>query len=144
MLDPAPAQPLPRELLEHVDVLTPNETEASMLLGRVAGRIAMTEASAIARALRELGVGSVVLKLGEQGCFYFDGRREIASPGFAVQARDTTAAGDTFNGALAVALSEDRTIEQALRFANAAAAISVTPPRRAGISAHTGGSRHVP
>jgi ribokinase len=75
-----------------------------------------------------LGLGSkaVVLKLGDQGCYYTDGSREMHSPAFAVQAQDTTAAGDTFNAALAVALSEDLSIEDALRFANAAAAISVT------------------
>jgi ribokinase len=126
MLDPAPAQPLQPELLQHVDILTPNETEASILLGLAPGTIAVADAPALARRLREPGPRCIVLKLGEQGCFYLDGEREIHSPGFSVQVRDTTAAGDTFNAALAVALAQEYSIERALRFANAAAAISVT------------------
>ena len=126
ILDPAPAQALPAELLANVDILTPNETEASILLGLPPGRVSGDAAPALARALRERGPAAVVLKLGEQGCFYSDGEAEIFSSGFKVTARDTTAAGDTFNAALAVALAEDRGIEDALRFANAAAAISVT------------------
>jgi ribokinase len=126
ILDPAPAQPLPVDLLADVDILTPNETEALLLLGRPPGRVAPSDAPALARALRELGPSAVLLKLGEHGCFYCDGERELESPGFPVTARDTTAAGDTFNAALAVALAEDRAMPAALRFANAAAAISVT------------------
>ncbi len=80
----------------------------------------------MARSLHERGAKAVVLKLGDQGCFYSDGETEIFSNACQVVARDTTAAGDTFNAALAVALSEDRSIDDALRFANAAAAISVT------------------
>ena len=76
--------------------------------------------------MRALGPGTVVLKLGDQGCFYSDGKVEVHAPGFRVEAVDTTAAGDTFNAALAVALGEGRDVESALRFANAAAAISVT------------------
>ncbi|MBN9660464.1 MAG: ribokinase [Acidobacteria bacterium] len=126
ILDPAPAQRLPDRLLALVDVLTPNESEACILLDRAPARVTFAEAPEIARALRGLGPKAVVLKLGEQGCFYSDGERELAVPGFAVTAVDTTAAGDTFNAGLAVALAEDRTISEALRFANAAAALSVT------------------
>lgn len=126
ILDPAPAQALSPDLMASVDILTPNETEALILLGLPPGRVAASEAPALARMLRERGPGAVVLKLGEQGCFYCDGLCEQFSSGFAVDARDTTAAGDTFNAALAVALAEDRDIAEALRFANAAAAISVT------------------
>lgn len=126
MLDPAPAQPLRPELLNLVDVLTPNESEASLLLGRPAGRVAMTDAPEIASALLALGPRAVVLKLGEQGCFYADAATRFASAGFQVHAVDSTAAGDTFNAALAVALTEGFPMPDALRFANAAAAISVT------------------
>ncbi|MGI8743500.1 MAG: ribokinase [Bryobacteraceae bacterium] len=126
ILDPAPAQPLTLELLKSVDILTPNETEASILLGLKPGAIAVADAPAIAGRLREMGPKRIVLKLGEQGCFYLDGEREIQSPGFSVKARDTTGAGDTFNAALAVALAQEYPLEAALRFANAAAAISVT------------------
>ena len=126
MLDPAPAQALDSSILAPVDVLTPNETEALALVGDPPGRISKVDAAALARRLRERGPAAVVLKLGDQGCFYSSASGEIFSPAFQVEARDTTAAGDTFNGALAVALAEDRGIPEALRFANAAAAISVT------------------
>lgn len=126
ILDPAPARPLAADLLALVDVLTPNETEASVLLGVAPGRVYKEDAPALARRLRQLGPRSIVLKLGDQGCFFLDGEREIFSPAFALTARDSTAAGDVFNAALAVALAEERPLAQALRFANAAAGISVT------------------
>lgn len=132
MLDPAPAQPLPPKLLASVDILTPNETEASILLGVPPGRVSKEDAPPLARRLRELGPRCVVLKLGDQGCFYLDGSSEVFSPGFKVVAKDATAAGDVFNAGLAVALAENRPVVEALRFANAAAAISVT---RAGAQA---------
>ncbi|MBI3208277.1 MAG: bifunctional hydroxymethylpyrimidine kinase/phosphomethylpyrimidine kinase [Candidatus Solibacter usitatus] len=126
MLDPAPAQPLSREITSMVDFLTPNETEACVLVGRPPGRVTMSDAPALAFTLRELtGAGAVVLKLGEQGCLWWDGTMGFTSPGLPVQAVDTTAAGDTFNGALAVALAEGKRAEDALRWANAAAALSV-------------------
>ncbi|HEY3441120.1 MAG TPA: ribokinase [Paludibaculum sp.] len=126
ILDPAPARALPASLLQQVDILTPNEGEACILLGRGPARVTFAESSEIAAALRALGVGAVILKLGDQGCFYSGPEGEFAAPGFAVQAVDTTAAGDTFNAGFAVALAEGMDIESALRFANAAAAISVT------------------
>jgi ribokinase len=126
ILDPAPAQPLPAELLANVDILTPNESEASFLLHLPPQRITPSNAPEVARSLRQLGPAAVVLKLGDQGCFYCDDQTEIRSPAFPVTARDATAAGDVFNAGLAVALAEDRPIAEALRFANAAAAISVT------------------
>jgi len=126
ILDPAPAQPLPAELLENVDILTPNESEALLLLGHPPGRVEPAQAPALAKFLRDLGPQSVVLKLGDRGSFCYDGQVELFSDAFPVTARDTTAAGDVFNAALAVALAEDRPIAEALRFANAAAGISVT------------------
>jgi ribokinase len=126
MLDPAPAQPLPPELLAHVDILTPNESEALMLLGRPPARVSLEQAPDLAAALRRLGPRTVVLKLGDQGSYYCDDTVAFHTPAFAVEARDTTAAGDTFNAALAVALSETQPADRAVRFANAAAAISVT------------------
>ena len=126
MLDPAPAQPLSRELLELVDIVTPNETEVSILLGQKPGQVSLEEAPALAKSLHGLGPKRVVLKLGDRGCFYLDNEMQLMSPGFAVDAVDTTAAGDTFNAGLAVALAEGKAITDALRFANAAAALSVT------------------
>jgi len=126
ILDPAPAQPLPAELLAQVDILTPNETEALQLLGRPAARVAPAAAVEMAGALRRLGPKTVILKLGDQGCLAHDGVAPRHVPGFPVEVIDTTAAGDTFNAALAVAMAEGAPLEHALRFANAAAAISVT------------------
>jgi ribokinase len=128
ILDPAPAQPLSPELLANVDILTPNETEACMLAGRPGARVTLGDAPALAQRLTEMGARSVVLKLGERGCFYFDGAAGCHCPAFPVEACDATAAGDTFNAAMAVMLAEGRPIAEALRFACAAAAISVTRP----------------
>ena len=126
ILDPAPAQPLAPEMLGRVDILTPNETEACILLGRTGVRVSLGVAPEMARALRALGAHTVVLKLGDQGCFYSGPDQDVHVPGFAVVPCDTTAAGDTFNAGLAVALAEGADVVTALRFANAAAAISVT------------------
>jgi len=128
VLDPAPAQRLDPALLARVDILTPNESEALLLLGRPAARVTLAEAPELARALLRAGPRAVVLKLGDRGCFYADGREQIHVPAFPVEARDATAAGDTFNGALAVALAEGRGMAAGLRFACAAAALSVTRP----------------
>lgn len=128
ILDPAPAQSLAPEFLQHVDILTPNETEALRLLGRVPSRVTPAEAAELTVALRRLGPKTVLLKLGDQGCFAGTGATCGHFPGFSVEVKDTTAAGDTFNAALAVALAEGAALEHALRFANAAAAISVTRP----------------
>ena len=126
ILDPAPAQPLPAGLLGRVDILTPNENEALHLLGRRAARVSPAEAVGMAEALRRLGPKTVIVKLGDQGCLAHDGSTPRHAPSFPVEVRDTTAAGDTFNAALAVSLAEGAPLEHALRFANAAAAICVT------------------
>lgn len=115
ILDPAPAQPLSDDLLGLVDILTPNEAEALALTGE-------TAPPTILDILQKRGPRTVIVKLGEKGCFangtYF--------PAFRVTAVDTTSAGDTFNAALAVGLAESQSFPEAIRFANAAAAISVT------------------
>lgn len=97
-----------------------------MLAGVVPSRVSASDAIALGNKIRELGVRSVIVKLGDQGCVYCGADRTFTATGFAVKAIDSTAAGDTFNAALAVALSEGAEMESALRFANAAAAISVT------------------
>ncbi len=124
ILNPAPAQPLPDELLRLVSILTPNETEAELLTGIKIDD--MVSAGQAADLLFARGVQKVVITLGQRGAFVAtEGLRKLI-PGFQMQAVDTTAAGDVFNGVLAVALAEGQTLEQAVRFANAAAAISVT------------------
>ena len=124
ILNPAPARPLPARLLRRVSILTPNETEAELLTGiRVTGDATAARA---ADRLRARGVRTVIITLGAGGAFVAgDGCRQRV-PGFRVKAVDSTAAGDIFNGALAVALAEERPLLDAVRFANAAAALSVT------------------
>jgi ribokinase len=126
VLDPAPARPLPDALLANVDVLTPNESEAMILLDRREGTVSLENAPEVARALRQRGPRAVIVKMGEKGAFLDDGTGGRHVPGLVVKAVDATAAGDTFNGGLAVALAEGRPMAEALAFANAAAAISVT------------------
>jgi ribokinase len=126
ILDPAPARPLSRELLRCVDWLTPNETEACFLLGRE-GKLSEGDVRDGAQALLELGCRNVILKLGERGCYLAlgDGTRMLV-PAHKVHAVDTTAAGDAFNGALAVALLSGQDAESSVSWASAVAAISVT------------------
>lgn len=126
ILDPAPAQPLAAAVLHLVDILTPNESEALALLERPPARVSIDDAQPLAEALLALGPKAVILKLGDRGCFYWNGKTAVHQPAYPVVAVDSTAAGDTFNGALAVALSQSSEIVQALRFANAAAGLSVT------------------
>jgi len=126
ILDPAPAQPLPSAVLERVDILTPNENEALRLLGRPPARVSPAQAAEMAEALRRMGPKTVIIKLGDQGCLAHDGINARHIPAFPVEVKDTTAAGDTFNAGLAVALAEGAPLEHALRFASASAAISVT------------------
>jgi ribokinase len=124
ILNPAPARALPDALLCQVSILTPNETEAGTLTGtRVGSEQAARRAAGL---LRARGVETVIVTLGARGALLVDQEGSRLIPGFAVQAVDTTGAGDTFNGALAVALAEERPLPQAVRFANAAAALSVT------------------
>lgn len=128
VLDPAPAppQPLPDELFQNVDVLTPNETEAAILAGMKPSRLDTQQAAQIAEKLRARGAKSVAVKLGDQGCLVVEDGKPQLLPAPRVKAVDTTAAGDVFNGALAVALAEGASLARACEFANAAAALSVT------------------
>jgi len=129
MLDPAPARALPRKLLECVGILTPNQTEAAVLIGDPAlGMGTFDDAERAALRLLALGVQAVTMKLGAVGSLYSGVEGMVRAGAFQVTAVDTTAAGDVFNGALAVALAEGASIRDAMRFANAAAAVSVTRP----------------
>jgi ribokinase len=129
ILDPAPVQPLPAELIPNIDFITPNQIEAAALLGDTEDRIrSFDDARAAADGLLGAGYGGVVLKLGELGCYVATAQWSGAVPGFKVAAVDTTGAGDTFNAAFAVSLAEGADIMGAAVFANAAAALSVTRP----------------
>ena len=124
ILNPAPAQPLPDQLLRRVSILTPNESEAELLTGIPVDSDA--SAGKAAEKLMARGVEVVILTLGARGAFIATAEGAKRVPGFKVKPVDTTAAGDVFNGALAVALAEEKPLFDAVRFANAAAALSVT------------------
>lgn len=124
ILNPAPARPLSDKLISKLFIITPNETEAELLTGlKVTDEVSAAKAAEI---LREKGAKLVIITLGAKGAFLLSDQEEILIPSIQVNAVDTTAAGDTFNGALTVALSEGMEIKAAIRFANQAAAISVT------------------
>lgn len=126
VLNPAPARPLDADLLAGIAVLTPNETEAELLSG-----IPVRDDGGVRDAaawLRRRGPRTVIVTLGQRGIYAAAPDLEGFFPAFGVEAVDTTAAGDVFNGALAVALAEKSPLAGALRFAQAAAAISVTRP----------------
>ena len=120
MLDPAPATPLPDSVFPHIAWFTPNETEATLYGG---GAQAPEE---VARQLLARGVGGVALKRGAAGAYIDTAEKPAWVAAFKVDAIDTVAAGDCFNGAFAVGLMEGMDPWAAARFANAAAAISVT------------------
>lgn len=128
ILDPAPAQPLSPDVLRAVDLLTPNETEAALLLDERPGPLSVADAFAIAQRLLERGPRAVIVKLGANGAVFANRLEQFHVPGFPVKAVDTTAAGDTFNGALGAAIAEGMEMREAVQFANAAAALSVTRP----------------
>jgi len=125
ILDPAPAGELPDELLQHVDILTPNQTEASTLLDWKSPVATLDEARAAADALRTRGARNVIVKLGALGCLVSSSSDSVHVPAVSGEVIDTTAAGDTFNGALAVSLQEGRELVEAARFAVCAASLSV-------------------
>jgi len=124
ILNPAPAQSLGDALLQNITILTPNETEAEMLTGIGARNEA--DAHKAAQALHDKGVTTVIITLGAAGAYVLGNDFQGLVPGFQVDPVDTTAAGDTFNGTLAVALVEGMPLDEAVAFANAAAALSVT------------------
>ena len=124
MLDPGPVRPVPAELLSLCDVITPNETEAQALVDfPVTGAESAAKA---ASALIERGVATVVVKLGAQGAYFANRDSRGLAPPFDVVAVDSVAAGDDFNGALAVSLAEGKELEEAVTIASAAGALAVT------------------
>lgn len=124
ILNPAPAAALPADMLSQVDILTPNKTEAAMIAGMDVTDI--DSAGRAALAICSMGVKNVVVTMGPLGAVICDGKKISLVRAREVETVDTTAAGDVFNGALAVALSEGRDLEAAVGFACEAAAISVT------------------
>jgi ribokinase len=118
---------LPPEVLRRVSWITPNETEAQILTGGRVSALSRPDPEDLARRLLALGAKNVLLKLGERGAYVAtDEGMRAAIPAYVVEAVDTTAAGDAFNGAFAVALARGASALEAAQFATAAAAISVT------------------
>ena len=127
MLDPAPARALPREMLRHVTYLTPNETETYALCAIPPHDLNLATVAELARTLQANGPANVIIKMGKHGAFAAgpDNLRVMVRP-FKVRVVDSTAAGDAFNGGLAVALMRGLGLEEAVRFAGAVGALSVT------------------
>ena len=124
VLNPAPAQTLPESLLAQLDMITPNETEAEILTGiKVVDEQTAAQA---AEKFHQVGIETVLITLGSKGVYCSENGNGQIIPGFRVKAIDTTAAGDTFNGGVVTALLEGKSLADAIRFAHAAAAISVT------------------
>lgn len=121
---PYPKQPLPEELLQNTDIIIPNETEAAYMTG-----IDVTDESSALRAIRKIqsmGVANAIITVGSKGAYTMADDQLVNVPAFPVEAVDTTAAGDTFCGALCVALTKGLAMPEAIRMANKAASISVT------------------
>lgn len=126
ILNPAPIQKLDQQLLQDTDYLIANETEASFLIGSAVEHLSKDEAVSIARQLQKNGSKKVIITLGEQGSVYLDQEKELFTPAYKVKAVDTTAAGDAFCGAFATAISENKPVEYALKFASAAGGLAAT------------------
>jgi ribokinase len=124
IINPAPAQRLSDDMLRHTWLLTPNETEAEILTGVKIQDISSAETASL--TLQKMGVKNVIITLGAAGAYVMSSGFTGMVPGKKVKAVDTTAAGDVFNGALAVALAEGKELEKAVIFANEAASVSVT------------------
>ena len=124
ILDPSPVRPFPEAVYHYCSVITPNETDAEALVGFSVTDLASAERAAMTLIGR--GVPNVIIKLGEHGALYANAHDRGHVPAFNVTAIDSVGAGDAFNGALAVALSEDLSLEDSTRFASAAGALAVT------------------
>nr|WP_232231579.1 ribokinase [Paenibacillus sp. HW567] len=123
ILNPAPARALSNELLQHVTYLTPNETEAGILAGMAVNSV--EDAEQASRILLQKGVQNVIVTLGSKGALIVNKDGSMHIPGYPVQVVDTVAAGDSFNGALAVQLTGGQALAEAVRFANAVGALAV-------------------
>ncbi|MCF6775052.1 ribokinase [Thiotrichales bacterium 19X7-9] len=124
IVNPAPAIAIKESHYQFIDIITPNESEAEILTGiKVTDELSAFHASEI---FRKMGINEVIITLGAQGAYLYNDDHQKLVPGYQVNAVDTTAAGDTFNGALAYALIQGKSTLEAVKFANAASAIAVT------------------
>lgn len=124
VLNPAPVQEISDEVLSLVDIITPNEVEASIITGYEV--VTVEDAKVAATKLQEKGIKDVVITLGKQGVYVKSGDEDKFIEAYKVNAVDTTGAGDAFNGGFVTALSEGKDIFEACKFGNALAALSVT------------------
>ena len=124
ILNPAPAVELDREILSHTDILTPNETELEQLSGEKTDTLENIQLAG--KSLLDKGAKDIVVTLGEKGCMHIHKGGVKHYPAYKVKAVDTTAAGDSFNGALAVSLSQGKSMEEAIAFAMKIGAMTVT------------------
>lgn len=125
ILNPAPAQPLSKELLSKIDILTPNETEASILCDGLEV-VTVEDAKKAAKMLLDMGVKTVIITLGEKGAVVMTENDYFHTPIINVDVIDTTGAGDAYNGGLAAALAEGKSLYAAAKFANVVGALCVT------------------
>lgn len=124
ILNPAPAAKLDDELIRHIDLLTPNETELEVLSGvKIEKQADILDA---ARILIDKGIKELIVTMGDKGALYVNESENNIYPAFRVNPVDTTAAGDSFTGGLAVALSEGKTVKDAINFASKVGALTVT------------------
>ncbi len=144
ILNPAPAQALPASLLSLVDILVPNESETSLLSGLPVEN--ETQAQRAAQALRQMGVQTVILTLGERGALLVNEQITERVPAYPVTPIDTTAAGDAFIGGIATALAQGHPMQNAIRWGNAAGGLATTKlgaqpslPTREEVEAMVGG-----
>ncbi len=126
ILNPAPAQALPTDLLKNVDIIVPNEGECTLLAGYKIH--SQEDYLPAAQALQKQGPGTVVMTLGANGAYVLYQDTASLVPAFSIEAKDTTAAGDAFVAGLAVALAEGQILSEAVRCANAAGALTATKP----------------
>ena len=121
---PAPAEPLSKELISNLYLITPNRSEASRLTGIEVTDLASAQRAAL--ALYDMGAKNVIVTLGSEGSLVYDGHMMMRVEAIKVEAVDTTAAGDTYNGVLASVIAEGKSLIDAVHEANIAGAISVT------------------
>lgn len=127
ILNPAPAKPLKREFLKNIDILTPNETEASSLTGIYVDKSDNESIRRAARALIDQGVRKVIITLGEKGAYASDGNEELFyEPIKTGEVVDTTGAGDAFNGGFAAGIAQGLEFFQAIKYATVVSSLAVT------------------
>lgn len=124
ILNPAPATTLPDDLYKCLYLITPNETETEQLTGVKVSNIQSAEKAA--KIFTDKGVENVIITLGEKGAYVYSAALNEIVPSYQVKAVDTTAAGDCFNGVLAVGLANGKDLLESVRFANRAASLAVT------------------